>query len=155
MEEFIQFLAEQWVLFGAFLFITFLLVRNFLTASMSGVKHIDVNTAIRMMNDGAIVVDVRLENEFAKGHIKDSRLIPVGALESRIKELEKEKSGDIIVSCQTGNRSLRAAQILKKHGYESVYNLSGGMSAWQNANMPIESGTQKRKRKEKNKEKAA
>lgn len=151
MEEFIRFLAEQWILFGAFLFITFLLARNFLAASMSGVKHIDVNTAIRMMNDGAIVIDVRLENEFKNGHIQEARLIPVGALEARVKELEKEKNKDIILSCQTGNRSLRAAQILKKHGFESIYNLSGGMGAWVNANMPVETGVKKKKRKDKEK----
>ena len=155
MEDFIRFLAEQWILFGAFMFITFLLMRNFLATSMSGVKHVDVNGAIRMMNQEAIVLDVRLENEFKNGHIKGARLIPVGVLESRLKELEKFKNKDMIISCQSGNRSLRAAQILKKHGFESVHNLSGGMSAWLNANMPVDTGTKKPKRKDKEKEKAA
>ena len=151
MEEFIRFLAEQWVLFAAFMFISFLLMRNFLATSMSGIKHIDVNGAIRMMNQDAVVLDVRLENEFNNGHIKGARLIPVGMLESRLKELESIKNTDIIVSCQSGNRSLRAAQILKKHGFETVYNLSGGMSAWLNANMPVDTGTKKSKRKDKEK----
>ena len=155
MEDFVSFLAEQWALFGAFMFVTFLLMRNFLATSMSGIKHVDVNGAIRMMNQNAVVVDVRLENEFKNGHIQGARLMPVGVLESRLKELEEAKSSEIIICCQTGNRSLRAAQILKKHGFESVYNLSGGMGTWVNANMPVETGTKTKSRKRKEKEKAA
>lgn len=151
MDEFLSFVGEQWVLFAALILILFLLARNLLSDSLGGVQQIDVNQAIRHINDEAIVLDVRLDNEFKSGHIKDAIHIPVGALETRFRELEKYKDKDIVVNCQSGNRSMRAIQILKKHGFEKVYNLSGGISAWNNANMPIETGTKSKNRKKKEK----
>jgi len=149
MDQFIDFAREEWLLFGAFLFITFLLANNFLTSKLSGIKAIDCNEAVRLMNQEAIVVDVRLDGEFKAGHIQDAINIPLGAIESRLREIEKHKENTIIVTCQTGNRSLRGAQLLKKHGFGNVLNLSGGITAWGNANMPVIKGTKQKKKKDK------
>ena len=151
MDDFMTFIAEEWLLVGAFVFILFLLVRNVLDNSFSGVNQIDINEAVRLINNEAIVLDVRLENEFKQGHIQNALHIPVGALEARIKELDKHKEDAIVVNCQTGNRSVRGAQILKKHGFQNVNNLKGGISAWLNANMPIQTGGKSKKKKDKEK----
>lgn len=71
------------------------------------------------------------------GHIINSVHIPLGTLNNRLNELEKYKSRPIIVGCRSGQRSAAACTTLKKQGFETVYNLSGGVMGWQNANLPL------------------
>ena len=75
---------------------------------------------------GAIVVDVRTENEHQAGNIPDTRLIPVDTLRDQIEEL---KGRDVIVTCAVGQRGHTATQILRSHGV-SVRNLDGGYTTW-------------------------
>ena len=84
----------------------------------------------------AIVLDVRTAAEFAQSHILNSRNVPLDEIEARIRELERFKAKPIIVSCATGNRSGSAAAILRKHGFNDVVNLAGGIAAWQQAGLP-------------------
>jgi rhodanese-related sulfurtransferase len=84
----------------------------------------------------AIVIDVREPGEFAQTHILNSRNVPLGEIEARIKELERFKEKPVIVSCATGNRSGSAASVLRKHGFTNVVNLAGGVAAWQQAGLP-------------------
>jgi len=86
----------------------------------------------------ALVLDVREPGEYAQGHILNARNIPLGELEPRIKEIERYKAKSVICTCATGNRSGAAAGILRKHGFTSVVNLSGGTAAWQQAGLPTE-----------------
>ncbi len=84
----------------------------------------------------AVVIDVREPAEFAQSHILNSRNVPQGEIETRLKELERYKEKPVIVACATGNRSGSAAAVLRKHGFASVVNLSGGIAAWQQAGLP-------------------
>ena len=94
--------------------------------------------ATLMINrEDAIVVDVREPTEYAAGHVPHSRHIPTGQVDKRIGELEKYKDKPVIVVCQSGNRSSSACAALRKSGFEKVYNLSGGIAAWEQAGMPI------------------
>jgi len=147
MEQFTNFLFDEWPLTLAFVFITILLGRSFLEPMMSGVKAVKPQEAVRLMNDDdTVIVDVRLEKEFKEGHIIDSIHIPVGALESRIRELDSAKDKKIIVNCQTGMRSKQGGAILKKHGFENLNSIDGGMNAWINANLPVSKSSKKSKK---------
>ncbi|MGH8737954.1 MAG: rhodanese-like domain-containing protein [Burkholderiales bacterium] len=95
--------------------------------------------ATQMINrQDALVIDVREDAEFAKGHIVGARNIPLGQLEARVKELQKFKSKPVITCCETGNRSSGAIATLRKLGFENVYNLAGGYAGWQQAGLPVE-----------------
>lgn len=147
MQEILDFIAEQWLLVAAFIVLSSLLVRSWLLPSLSGVKNVGVNEAVRILNDEeALVLDVRLEKEYLASHIKGARHIPVGALSSRVSEINKYRDKPVLVTCQTGNRSTHASQILKKQGFDQVINLSGGLNAWAQANMPVTSGKEKKKK---------
>jgi rhodanese-related sulfurtransferase len=87
--------------------------------------------------EDALVVDVREANEYAAGHLPHARHIPLGAVEKRAGELEKHKTKPLIVVCQSGNRSGSACSALRKSGFEKVFNLSGGMVAWEQAGLPV------------------
>lgn len=108
------------------------------TVSSSSGKRVSPLQATLLLNrDDALVIDVREPNEWSSGHIPNSRHIALGQLEKRIHELDKFKARPLIVNCQTGNRSSSACGTLKKHGFEKVFNLSGGIGAWREAGLPV------------------
>lgn len=101
-------------------------------------QQIGVNEAVRLLNkDNVLVLDVREDKELDGGVIQGARHIPVSELKSRIIELEKNKNNPVMVYCRSGSRSAHASNILTKHGFENVANLSGGIMAWESANLPV------------------
>jgi rhodanese-related sulfurtransferase len=93
--------------------------------------------ATQMMNQGkTLVLDVRDPDQFAGGHVRDSKNIPLKELASRVGEIDKFKSKSVIVVCNAGIQSSRAAGELKKAGFNEVFSLDGGMTAWQAQGMP-------------------
>ena len=87
-----------------------------------------------------LVLDVREPPEYAAGHIASSTLIPLQQLAGRMGELPKDR--EIICVCASGSRSSSAARHLVGQGY-TVLNLSGGMSRWLQAGLPIKKGASK------------
>ncbi|MBP2243294.1 rhodanese-related sulfurtransferase [Cytobacillus eiseniae] len=75
-----------------------------------------------------LILDVREAAEYAFGHIDGAKSIPLGELESRLAEVDKNE--EIYVICRTGKRSDLAAQLLVKNGYPKVYNVLPGMNEW-------------------------
>jgi phage shock protein E len=90
--------------------------------------EIPVSEIKSLINNGALLVDVRSPAEFAAGHIPGARNIPVDELERRVSELG-DPSTAIIVYCRSGARSGSARSVLKGRGYSRVHNL-GAMSNW-------------------------
>lgn len=81
------------------------------------------------------VVDVRSENEFAAGHIEGAVHAFVGTLAANLDKLDRSK--DIVIHCQAGDRSTIAYSLLKKHGFDSVRNYAGGMQEWTKKGKPV------------------
>ena len=92
-----------------------------------------------MNSDQAVVVDVRTTAEFESGHIHGSRNIPHTKLASRIGELEKSRGKTIVVVDKIGQHSGGAGKLLTKDNYDAR-RLSGGISEWQGASLPLVSG---------------
>ena len=133
-----QFIQDNLMLVGLAVVTGAMLLWSFIGGSLSGVAQANTLQATRLINQDALVLDVREDKEFATGHIPHSRHIPVGQLNGRIKELDKFKGKPILVSCRSGQRSAQACRILKKQGFENVTNLAGGVMAWESANLPME-----------------
>ncbi|MGP4072463.1 rhodanese-like domain-containing protein [Piscibacillus sp. B03] len=76
----------------------------------------------------AQLIDVREPNEFERGHILGARNIPMSQLKQRLQEIRPDKP--VYLYCQSGQRSLRAATILKKQGYQDLNHLKGGFRKW-------------------------
>jgi len=94
--------------------------------------------AVKLMNDeDVVVVDVREPSETIGGKISKAVQIPFSSMSKRIGELEKHKNKTLLVYCKTGARSGAACRELSKSGFEKVYSLNGGITAWQEAHLPI------------------
>jgi len=132
-----QFLHDNWMLASVAIASGSMLLWSFIGPKLSGIEQADTLKATRLYNDDALVIDVREDKEWADGHIPRATHIPLGQLKAKLGELEKHKSHPILVSCRSGMRSARACGLLKKAGFETVYNLEGGMIAWERANLPV------------------
>ncbi len=82
------------------------------------------------------LIDVREYAEYAGGRVEGSKLLPLGDIEKRHKEIDHSKP--IYVMCRTGNRSGQAQEKLKDLGFENVINVAGGFEDWKKENLPFE-----------------
>lgn len=81
-------------------------------------------------------IDVRTEEEYGSGHAVKAAHFPLDALEKDLTKLDKNKP--VYVICQTGRRSQKGAEILKKAGFADIYTIQGGTGAWMEAGYPVE-----------------
>jgi rhodanese-related sulfurtransferase len=132
-----QFLQDNWMLAALAVVSGAMLVWSFVGARLSGVEQADTLKATRLYNDDALVLDVREDKEYAEGHIPKAKHIPLGQLAGRLNELDKFKNKPVLITCRSGQRSARACGMLKKAGFETVYNQAGGLIAWERANLPV------------------
>ncbi len=148
MSQLLEFATNHWDLFAALAIILAMLAGNTLGSRLRGYKQLEPSDAVRVYNhEDAVMLDVREEKEFADGHILDSVHIPLGKLKERLGELENLREKSIIVSCRSGHRSAVACGQLRKEGFETVYNLKGGVMAWQNAGLPLQKNKKQAKGK--------
>ena len=97
------------------------------------------DAAVQLMNrEKAIVVDVSEADEFAAGHIRGARNVPVNELQARLPEVARNKTVPLILVCPSGARSKRALGVAKSLGYDKAVVLGGGLKAWREANLPLE-----------------
>ena len=101
------------------------------------VQEVNVAEFAARLAGGATVVDVREPEEYEAGHVPGARLVPLGALPSRLAELRVEPS--LYVICASGNRSATAARWLFSQGL-TARSVVGGTSAWTNAGHPVVRG---------------
>jgi rhodanese-related sulfurtransferase len=133
----VQFLQDNWMLVAVAVVSGAMLTWSFIGSRLSGVEQADTLKATRLFNDDALILDVREDKEYTAGHIPKAKHIPLGQLGNRLNELEKFKSKPILVTCRSGHRSARACGMLKKAGFETVFNQAGGIIAWERANLPV------------------
>lgn len=89
--------------------------------------------AVMQAEQQAIIVDVRETDEWKAGHIAGAIHIPLSEIQNRVTELTPYQNRAIITQCRSGARSAKAADLLKMAGFTKVYNLDGGINAWNKA----------------------
>ncbi len=135
----LDFFKLNWHLFLALAAVVILLLLDPIRKRASGVRSVAVTELPRVMrHENAIVVDISDTKDYDAGHIPKSRNIPLGRIDADINLIKKFKSRPVVIACRMGNRSSKAAGILKKHEFSDVRVLQGGFAAWSKENLPIE-----------------
>lgn len=135
-----EFVTNHTLLVMAFVAILVMLVSGEIRQRVSGIKEIGPADATRMLNhDNAIMVDMRDSKDYHEGHIVNALHVPASDEDSTGK-LDKYRKRPLIVYCQRGQRSTALCNKLSKQGFESVYNLKGGVLGWQKAELPLSRG---------------
>ena len=132
-----EFLAKNALWIGLALGSAFML----LWPALKRGAAVNVNDAVLLINrSGAVVLDIRDDAAFAAGHIADAKHIPMAQLPDRLKELAKFKDKPVLVCCDSGIQSGKAAIVLAKHEFTQVRQLQGGIKGWQEAKLPLVKG---------------
>lgn len=97
-----------------------------ITACGKKYETIDTNRALEIIDQGAVIIDVRTKEEYNQGHITDAINIPLDIIDT----ITLGKDTNIIVYCKSGVRSEEAVKKLADLGYTSLYNLDGGIINW-------------------------
>jgi phage shock protein E len=102
------------------------------------ITEISVADAVREVEEGALLIDVREAEDGADGHAPAAVHLPRGTIELEIEEKAPELDAPIICHCGGGSRSALVAESLQKMGYTNVKSLAGGFKAWRQAGLPVE-----------------
>lgn len=100
-------------------------------------QGVDVKQAQSMNQQGALLLDVREPAEYAAIHAPNAKLIPLGEVGLRLKEIEAYKNKPVAVICRSGRRSAKAVAILQEAGFTQVVNVQGGTNAWEQAGLEV------------------
>lgn len=138
MSQLSEFIVNHIFMTTLFAVLVVMLILGEIRRLNGAATNIGPADATRMINhDNAIMLDIREDKEQAEGKIINSQHIPLSQLDANFKRLEKYKQRPIIAYCRSGSRSNSAAAKLRKQGFEKVYNLRGGVIAWQRENLPL------------------
>ena len=134
-----EFLMDNLALVALFLASGTMLVWPEISRLTGGGGAVGTLEATRLMNQGgSLVLDVREAAEFAAGHIPRARHIPLAELSKRVDEIAKYREKPVLVTCKGSTRSGSACRVLKGAGFKNVVQLRGGISAWEQASLPVE-----------------
>ena len=105
----------------------------------SRIDEVDPRSAQHEIEDGdAVLIDTREPHEWDQAHLQGAHLVPPASVRDRIAELVPDRSSRVILYCATGNRSARAADLLKNElGYENVASVAGGIQEWTQQGLPV------------------
>ena len=138
MERLPEFISNHTSLVVAFLVILGMLMWALWQAAGRGLKKLSPMDATQLINrENAVVLDVRSDGEFNQGHIVNAVNFPQKSVEEQLSKLEKYRSRPIITTCRNGQTAVGVGNRLRKNGFEQVYNLAGGLIAWEGANLPL------------------
>ena len=137
----LEFIAQNWYLFAALVVISLLIGLDSIRRGGGGANQVSALQLPQLISqENAVVVDVCEAEEFNRGHILNAINIPLKQLQDQLGQLEKFRTKDkpIVLSCRSGQRANRAAAILRKNEFKKVFTLSGGLTAWEKENLPVE-----------------
>lgn len=98
-------------------------------APKAQIANVDWAKALEMQKAGAVLIDVRTPGEVAEGTVEGSINIPLQEAEQRLGEFPKDK--DLLIFCRSGKRSMAVSNFLIQNGYDRVFNVVGGIMAYQ------------------------
>ena len=133
MVNFFNFMGQEWLLAGTLIVLIF--VYSWRERVKSG-RPIPINEVTRLLNNGAVLLDVRDSAEFKAGHIVGAINVPYSKITGEIANLEAHKGKIIIVADKLGQHAGLVGRTLGKQGHD-VRRLAGGIAEWQAQSLPL------------------
>jgi len=141
MPRLFEYVGHHPLLASGALFALLVVVVFELRERMQAFAALSAMQAVRMMNQGALVIDLRERAAFDAGHIGEARNLPAKELATQAETLKKWRDKTVITYCNDGREGAGAARTLAKLGFTKVFNLEGGLNAWLKDNMPLAKST--------------
>ena len=147
MERLMEFAGNHTLLVFALVTSLLLAVFTELRRKATGMMAVQPTDAVKLINNDAVVLDMRSAESYSRGHIVGARNVPMDELDGHLEKLARFKSKPVVAVCDAGITSSKAVNTLRNSGFESVYNLKGGMNAWGQAGLPVVSGKKTKSKK--------
>jgi rhodanese-related sulfurtransferase len=147
MDTLLEFAGNHTLLVFALVTSFLLVIFTELRRKATGMLAVAPTEAVKLINNDAVVLDTRSAESFSRGHIVGARNVPMDELDGHMEKLGKLKNKPVVAVCDSGITSSRAVNTLRNAGFESVYNLKGGMNAWGQAGLPVVSGKKTKSKK--------
>jgi rhodanese-related sulfurtransferase len=103
----------------------------------SGFAAISSQDLIRLMNQGALVLDIRKPDEFAAGHVNGAKQLPSDQILTAGENFKRFKEKPVVVYCESGSLAAAAVRQLNRQGFTKAFALRGGFSGWRSDNLPV------------------
>jgi rhodanese-related sulfurtransferase len=133
--NFLDFLADHYLLTSAAVLLAIAIALVEAKRAFKPWRDIGPFELSQAVNSGALLIDVRGDKPFREGHIAGARRSEVADVESALKNAAKEDA--IVLYCETGSVSDKAAEKLALAGYRKVATLRGGLATWRTENLPL------------------
>jgi rhodanese-related sulfurtransferase len=137
MERLIEYAGNHPWLVAAAIFTALLVIVFELRSRQQDFAAISPQDAIRLMNQNALVLDLRKPEEFAAGHLNGARRMDSAEILKAGETLKKHKDKPVLVYCESGSLGASAARILAGQGFTQAVNLRGGLAGWRAENLPL------------------
>jgi rhodanese-related sulfurtransferase len=137
MQRLLEFIGHHPYLAGGAVLAAIAVIVYEVRERVQGFAALSPMQAVRLMNQGALVIDLRTQESFDAGHIADARNVPSAQLEAQAETLKKWRDRAVITYCESGVSGAGAARTLTKLGFTKVFNLEGGLGGWVKDNMPL------------------
>ncbi|MEJ2258259.1 MAG: rhodanese-like domain-containing protein [Woeseiaceae bacterium] len=140
MDKFLEFTGNNPLLVSGLLISFFIVVIFELRRKAGGMINVETSDAVKLINNDAVVIDLRSAESFGRGHIVNARNVTADEVDTKVPGFAKDKSKPVIAVCDSGMSSTRTVNALRKLGYESAYGLKGGMNGWVQEGLPVVTG---------------
>lgn len=147
MDRLLEFAGNHTLLVFALVTSFLLVVFTELRRKATGMLAVGPIDAVKLINNDAVVLDMRSAESYSRGHIVGARNVPMDELDGHLDKLARFKNKPVVAVCDAGITSSKAVTRLRNSGFESVYNLKGGMNAWGQAGLPVVSGKKTKSKK--------
>jgi rhodanese-related sulfurtransferase len=137
MQQLLDYIGHHYYLAGAALMAALAVVAVEVKERLSGFAALSAMQAVRLMNQGALVLDLRAKEAYDAGHIGEARNVPASELEASADSLKKWRDRAVIAYCDSGASAASGVRTLTKLGFTKVFNLEGGLNAWVKDNLPL------------------
>jgi len=140
MDRLIEYVGHHSLLAAAAVFMAVVVIGYELRARAQTLGAASPQDVIRLMNQNALVLDIRPQEAFAAGHVTGARHMPSEQIAKAGETLKKQKDKPIVVYCESGPLAASAVRALAEQGFTKVFSLRGGLSAWRTDNLPLAKG---------------
>jgi rhodanese-related sulfurtransferase len=137
MQRLLEFIVHHPYLAGGALLAAVAVTVNEVRERVRSFAALSSMQVVRLMNQGALLIDLRAKEAFDAGHIGDARNVPAAELAAQADTLKKWRERPVITYCDSGVSGAGAARTLSKLGFSKVFNLEGGLNAWVKDNLPL------------------
>ena len=151
MDKILEFTSNHVLLVSALMVSFFVVIFSELRRKASGLVNVDAAEVVKLINNDAVVIDIRSADAFARGHIVNAKNIPNDEFDGKIGQLDQYKSKPVVAVCDAGITTTKTVQKLRGAGFENAFGLKGGMAGWGQAGLPVVTGKKTRSKSSKQK----